>query len=55
MHLTAAGLLEREVDLDPDALEDGHRGAPRLGEERVVEAGDEERRPHRRIMPDALA
>ena len=46
-------LLEREVDLDPHALEHGHRRAPGLGEQRVVEAGDEERRPHRRIMTDA--
>jgi hypothetical protein len=55
MHLPAARLLEREVDLDPDALEHGHRGTPRLREERVVEAGDEERRSHRAIMPDAPA
>jgi hypothetical protein len=55
VHLTAARLLEREVDLDTHALEHGHRGAPGLGEQRVVEAGDEERRPHTRIMPDALA
>ena len=55
VHLPAAGLLEREVDLHADALEHRHRGPPGLREQRVVEAGDEERRPHRRIMPDARA
>jgi hypothetical protein len=55
VHLPAARLIEREIDLHSHAIEHGDRGAPRLGEQRVVEARDEERRPHTRIMPDALA
>ena len=46
VHLPAAGLRLREVDLDPEALEQLHHRAPRAREQRVVEAGDEERDPH---------
>ena len=42
MHLAAAGLLEREHDLDPEPLEHGHGCLPDLREERVGEARDEE-------------
>ena len=43
VHLPAAGLLLREDDLVPEPLEQPHHGLPRLREERVVEACDEER------------
>ena len=46
VHLAAAGLLEREVDLAAEPLEQPHDRAPRLWEERVVEAGDEEGNAH---------
>src|SRR4029079_5954899 len=47
VHLTAACLLGREVDLDAEALEDRDRRAADAREERVVEAGDEEGGAHR--------
>ena len=43
VHLAAAGLLEREHDLDPEPLEHGHGRLSDLREERVGEAGDEQR------------
>jgi hypothetical protein len=46
VHLPAAGLLEREVHLAAQPLEQAHRRAARLREERVVEAGDEEADAH---------
>jgi hypothetical protein len=46
VHLPAAGLLDRELDLVAEALEDLDRRLPRLREERVVEAGYEERYAH---------
>ena len=42
VHLAAAGLLEREHDLDPEPLEHGDGRLPDLREERVGEARDEE-------------
>ena len=44
VHLAAARLLARELDLEPDAVEDPHRRAPDLRRERVRETRDEE--PH---------
>ena len=48
VHLAAAGLRLGEVDLAPEALQQLHDRTPRLREQRVVEAGDEQRDPHRR-------
>ena len=46
VHLPAAGLLGREHHLVPEALEHLHRRAPRLGKDRVADAGDEEGDAH---------
>ena len=46
VHLPAAGLLEREVDLAAQPLEQPHHRAPGAREERVVEAGDEQGDTH---------
>ena len=40
VHLPAAGLLEREVDLAAEAFEQPNDRVPGLGEQRVVETGD---------------
>ena len=40
VHLPAAGLLEREVDLAAKAFEQPNDRVPGLGEQRVVETGD---------------
>src|SRR5215216_7272083 len=48
MHLPAAGLLEGELDLVPEALEHLDGRPARLREERVVEAGYEQRYAHGR-------
>ena len=48
VHLPAARLLGRELDLAAQPLQHRDRRAPRLGEQRVVEAGDEQRDPHGR-------
>ncbi len=46
VHLAAAGLLPRELDLVPEALEQLDRGPPGLGKKGVVEAGDKQRYAH---------
>jgi hypothetical protein len=46
VHLAATGLLDRELDAMPESLEDLHDSLPCLREQRVVEAGDEERDLH---------
>src|SRR5215212_539235 len=48
VHLAAAGLLERELDLMAQPLEESHGRPARLGKERVVEARDKERYAHGR-------
>jgi hypothetical protein len=55
VHLAAAGLLAREDDLVPEPLEHGDGRLPGLREERVVQAGDEERDPHQREYVTASA
>ena len=47
VHLPAAGLLLGEVDLAAEALQQLDDRPARLREQRVVEAGDEQRDPHR--------
>jgi hypothetical protein len=47
VHLPAARLLHGELDRVPEALEHLDHGAAGPGEQRVVEAGDEEGDPHR--------
>ncbi len=42
VHLSAAGLGERELDGVAEAFEDASDGDARLGEEGVIVAGDEE-------------
>jgi hypothetical protein len=42
VHLTAAGLRRREVDVDAEALEQLHSRLRRFGEHGVVEAGHEQ-------------
>jgi hypothetical protein len=44
--LAAARLRLRKLDLVAESLEETHHGFPRLGEQGVVEAGDEERDAH---------
>src|SRR5581483_10440152 len=51
VHLAAAGLLERELDLVAEALEELDDRAAGGGKERVVEAGEEERDPHAAARP----
>ena len=46
VHLAAAGLVLGEVDLDPEPLQQLDDRAARAREQRVVEAGDEQRDPH---------
>src|SRR5581483_725976 len=55
MHLAAAGLFLRELDLVPELLEQLHRGHARVWEERVVQAGDEQRDSHVSIRGRRLA
>ncbi len=56
VHLSAAGLLARELELDPGALEDPHRRPPDLRRERVGETRDEECVRHYRCgQPGAKA
>jgi len=43
VHLAAAGLLDGKDDGVAEAFEEARDGDARLGEERVVVAGDEER------------
>src|SRR5690606_32906795 len=47
-HLPATGLCRRKVHLHPQAAQHLHHALPHLGEERVGQAGDEERDLHRR-------
>ena len=42
VHLAATRLLDRELNLEADAIEDRHRRAPDLRRERVRETRDEE-------------
>jgi len=49
VHLPAAGLLARKVDLHAEALQEADRRLPGLREQGVVEAGDEEGGLHRRV------
>jgi hypothetical protein len=46
VHLPAARLGLRELDLDPEALEQLDDRAPGAREQGVVEAGDEKSDPH---------
>jgi hypothetical protein len=46
VHLAAARLLLGEDDLVPQPFEHRDRRLPRLGEQRVVQTGDEEGDPH---------
>ena len=46
MHLAAAGLLRRELNLVAEPLEDPARRADRIREHRVGDAGREQRYPH---------
>ena len=48
VHLAAAGLLLGEHDLEPSRSSSSTTARPVRGEERVVEARDEESCPHRR-------
>ena len=41
VHLAAAGLVGREIDRVPEALEHAHHSLAGLGKERVVVAGNE--------------
>src|SRR5581483_3003922 len=51
VHLAAARLLDRELDLVSEALEELDDRASGGGKERVVEAGEEERDPHAAARP----
>jgi hypothetical protein len=42
VHLTAAGLFEREIDRVAQPLQQPHHRTPGLGENRIVETGDEQ-------------
>jgi hypothetical protein len=53
MELSATGLLDGKVDLDPESLEDPHDRPARFGEQGVVEAGDEERDAHALVLTAA--
>jgi hypothetical protein len=46
VHLAAARLIGRELDVVAEAAQQPHDGSPDLGEQRVVVAGDEERDAH---------
>ena len=46
VHLPTVRLLEWEVDLASEPLQQPHHRPAGVGEERVVEAGDEQARPH---------
>jgi hypothetical protein len=50
MHLSAAGLSSGEVDGVTKALEYTNNGFARLGEQRVVVAGDEERDAQAKLL-----
>ncbi len=51
VHLAAAGLVHRELDRVPEPLEQADHGPAGLGEDRVVEAGDEQGNPHASLRP----
>jgi lactate permease len=54
VHLAAAGLLDREVHLVPEALEQADHRLAHRWEERVTQAGDEEAETHASEFPVAV-